>query len=270
MDSPLSFGERPQDLAQGIHSPTQAPAARSGDLPAVSDGRRQEPRGGRKSRRVLPPGSPQWPEAEPVHRSAVTKARAKLSWTAFEPPHHDAVRLVYEAWPASEADTWRGLSVYALDGSKYTVPASDALRAAFDPDSGLDQPGKGHDPRFPVSTVHDVFRRLPIARTIRSMAEANEREEVKVLLPHIPSGGVLLFDRGYPSYDLIDYVSRHYPGYWLSRPVDLSRRRSLRSLRSGSGSDHPETSSDRSHHPARRPPAESRRNDLRLADPSLR
>jgi hypothetical protein len=37
------------------------------------------------------------------------------------------------------------------------------------------------------------------------------------LLPHIPPNGVLLFDRGYPSYDLIDYLLRHYPGYWVIR-----------------------------------------------------
>jgi hypothetical protein len=82
-----------------------------------------------------------WPEAEAVHRSAVTKARAKLSWTAFEQLHHDAVRLAYELWPASEEDTWQGLSVFAIDGSKYDLPASAVLRAAFDPDSGLEQPG---------------------------------------------------------------------------------------------------------------------------------
>jgi hypothetical protein len=158
-----------------------------------------------------------WPEAEAVHRSAVTKARAKLSWTAFEQLHQEAVRLAYELWSASHEDTWQGLSVFAIDGSKYRLPASEALRRAFDPDSGLDYPGKGHYPQCLVSTVYDVFRRLPIARTVRPMAAANEREEVKALLPHIPTGGVLLFDRGYPSYDLIDYLSQHYPGYWLFR-----------------------------------------------------
>ena len=73
-----------------------------------------------------------------------------------------------------------------------------SLRKAFDPDSGLDHPGQGHYPQCLVSTVYDVFRRLPIARTVQSIAHANEREEVKVLLPRIPLGGVLLFDRGYP------------------------------------------------------------------------
>ncbi len=49
------------------------------------------------------------------------------------------------------------------------------------------------------------------------MAHANEHEEVKALLPHVPSGGVLLLDRGYPSHELIAYLQRHYRGYWLIR-----------------------------------------------------
>ncbi len=100
--------------------------------------------------------------------------------------------------------------MFAIDGSKYHLPASNALRLAFDPDSGLDHPGQGHYPQCLVSTAYDVFRRLPVARTVQPMAHANEREEVKTLLPHVPSGGVLLLDRGYPSYELIAYLQRHY------------------------------------------------------------
>jgi len=158
-----------------------------------------------------------WPEAKAVHRSTVTKARAKLSHTAFEQMHRAAVELAYAAWPANDSYTWQGLSVFAIDGSKYSLPASDALRRAFDPDSGLGQPGKGHYPQCLVSTACDVFRRLPVARTVQPIAQANEREEAKALLPHIPPGGILLFDRGYPSYDLIAYLTRHYPGYWVFR-----------------------------------------------------
>jgi hypothetical protein len=156
-----------------------------------------------------------WPTAG--YLGTVTKARAKLSWTAFEQVHHDAVRLAYDLWPASEEATWLGLSVFAIEGSKYRLPASAALRKAFDPDSGLEHPGRGHYPQCLVSTVYDVFRRLPIARTVQSIAHADEREEVKILLPHIPSGGVLLCDRGYPSYDLIGYLLRHYQGYGVIR-----------------------------------------------------
>lgn len=152
-----------------------------------------------------------------MHRSAVTKARAKLPWKAFERMHHDAVRLAYSIWPASDDCSWHGLSVFAVDGSKYQLPASDALRAEFDPDSGFDHAGKGHYPQCLVSTAYDVFRRLPVARTVQPIAAASEREEAKALLPNIPAGGVVLFDRGYPSYDLLAHLRAHYDGYWVVR-----------------------------------------------------
>lgn len=158
-----------------------------------------------------------WPDAQAVHRSAVTKARAHVPWTAFEQVHQEAVTLAYEVWPMCEADTWQGLSVFAIDGSKYQLPAADAVRTAFDPHSGLAHPGKGHYPQCLVSTAYDVFRRLPVARTVRPMADANEREEVKALLPQIPRGGVLLFDRGYPSYDLLAHLQQEYQGLWVLR-----------------------------------------------------
>lgn len=197
------------------------------------------------------------PEAEPVHRSAVTKERAKLSWTAFEQLHRDAVHLAYEVWPSSEEDAWQGLSVFAIDGSKFHRPASLALRAAFDPDSGLDHCGKGHYPDawFPPPTIS--FAAYPSARTVKPMPQANEREEVKALLPHIPSGGVLRFDRGYPSDELIDSLNRHDPGYWLIRcpaSAHLCRRRSLRSIRPDPSHDHPPATACRGDHPARHSP----------------
>src|SRR5512143_420703 len=126
-----------------------------------------------------------WPAAEAVHRRAITKARAKLSWTAFEQLHQDAVRLTYGLWPASDEDTWQGLSVFAIDGSIYQLPAAEALRQAFDPNSGLDHPGKGHYPHCLVSTVYDVFRRLPIARTVRPIARLPQLEATNNTKPLI-------------------------------------------------------------------------------------
>ena len=133
-----------------------------------------------------------------MHRSTVTQARAKGSWTA-EQVDHDAVRLAHERWPASGDDPWLGLSVLAIiAGARYRRLAAEALRHAFDPDSGLEHLGQGHDPRCLVFTIDAVFRRLPMARTVRSIALANAREPVKVLLPPIPRSGVWLFDRGSP------------------------------------------------------------------------
>ena len=157
-----------------------------------------------------------WPKAEAVHRSAVTKARKKLSWTLFDNLMTDAVQLAYDIWPNSSDYTWHGMTVVAFDGSKYRLPATAEIREEFDPESGLQFPGKGHYPQCLVSTAFDVFRRLPIARTISPIHEGNEREDVKTLLHRLPKQSqVLLFDRGYPSYDLIHHLTHAQTSHYF-------------------------------------------------------
>jgi hypothetical protein len=163
-----------------------------------------------------------WPNAQAVHRCSVSKQRNKIYWKVFEDIFHDAVKLAYELWPGdieSPQDSkylWQGMSVFAFDGSKYTLPATAEIRKEFDPESGFEYKSKGHYPQCLVSTAYDVFRRLPVARTITSV-NASEREEAKELLKFIPTGNLLLFDRGYPSYELIKYINENYSGYYLFR-----------------------------------------------------
>ncbi|MGB6066293.1 MAG: transposase [Desulfomonilaceae bacterium] len=157
-----------------------------------------------------------WPEAEAVHHSALSKVRQKVHWHVFQDMLNDAVKLAYECWPQDPRSDWHGMPVCAIDGSKYNLPATAEIRSEFDSKSGLDYPGKGHYPQCLVSTLYDVFRRLPIARTVVP-ANSSEREEVKSLLKFLPSGRIVLFDRGYPSYELIRYLIEEYAGYFVFR-----------------------------------------------------
>ncbi len=108
------------------------------------------------------------------------------------------------------------MSVFAIDGSKYNLPATDKIRLKFDPESGLGNPGKGHFPQCLVYTVYNVFRRLPINRTVVPI-NGSEREEMKKLLPCVPEKSVWMFDRGYPSYDTLNFLHHNYSGYYLFR-----------------------------------------------------
>ncbi|MCP4104651.1 MAG: IS4 family transposase [Desulfobacteraceae bacterium] len=157
-----------------------------------------------------------WPDAEAVHRSGVSKARKKVPWRVFRDILGNAVSLTYELWPEYPKYLWHGMSVFAIDGSKYDLPATDDIRQEFDPDSGLGNKGKGHYPQCLVSTLYDVFRRLPVARTVVG-TNGSEREEVKNLLPFAPSGSILLFDRGYPSYELLLYLENNHEGHYIFR-----------------------------------------------------
>lgn len=143
-----------------------------------------------------------WSKITAATRGAFSKRRKQVPADVFQEIHQQALQTGLELWPQRPDDTWKGFSVYAVDGSKFTLPASDELRRVFDPDSGLDHPGKGHYPQCLVSTLYDVFRRLPVARTIVPLG-GNEREEALRLLPQVPAGGLVIYDRGYPSYPML-------------------------------------------------------------------
>jgi hypothetical protein len=158
-----------------------------------------------------------WPDSKAVHKSSVTKARKKIKWEVFRQILQDAVNTAYDIWPSNNRRyTWHGMSVFAVDGSKFNLPATSEIRQHFDPDSGLGTNGKGHYPQCLVSTLYDVFRQLPIARTV-SNVNGSEREDLKQLLPHVPAGGIITLDRGYPSYEILFYLDDNYDGYWVIR-----------------------------------------------------
>ena len=157
-----------------------------------------------------------WPEAEAVHRCSLSRSRKKLPWTIFRDILEDAVELAYKLWPRDPSYLWHGMSVIGIDGSKYNLPATEDNRKEFDPQSGLQYQGKGHYPQCLVSTAYDVFRRIPVARTVVSI-HGSERDEALNLLPSIRPGAVLLFDRGYPSYHLICSLRDNYNGYFIFR-----------------------------------------------------
>lgn len=157
-----------------------------------------------------------WPDAEAIHRSSLSKARKKVDWTLFRDLLEEAVEMAYECFPEGPDYVWQGMSVYGVDGSHFDLPATNEIRNEFDPMSGLQYKGKGHYPQCLVSTVYDVFRRLPVARSIVPV-NSSERAEVKDLLPRLPAGSLLLFDRGYPSYELIRYLIRRWSGFFIFR-----------------------------------------------------
>jgi hypothetical protein len=154
-----------------------------------------------------------WPEGQSPHRSALTKARATMPWPAFETLLHPSVAWAYEVLPPRAAYRWPGVSVFACDGSTYHWPATEAVRQAFAPQSGLAYPGRGHDPPCLVTTAYEVFRRLPVGRTVCALQDGDERAQAPPLLPLLPPNRLLLFDRGCPRDS---FLSERHPHARLS------------------------------------------------------
>ena len=157
-----------------------------------------------------------WLDITSIGRSAISKARNKIKWEAFRNILKKSTTIAYECWQDTPSDTWHDLSVYAIDGSYHTLPATLKIRDAFDPSSGFDKKGKGHYPQCLVTLAFDVLRKIPIDLTVTSIHSDETAQATQQLIPSIPAGGVLLFDRGYQGYQFIDSVA-NYDGYFVLR-----------------------------------------------------
>lgn len=157
-----------------------------------------------------------WRQPDSLDHSCVSRARGKVSWKFFGSLFKKAVDLTYRFWPEKPGDTWKGLNVFAIDSSKYTLPAREALRKEFDACSGLEYRNKGHYPLCMVTTAYDLFRHFPVARTVVK-TNSSERDQAKLLMDQLPDHGVVIFDEGYPSIEIMDYLQKHYAGYFLFR-----------------------------------------------------
>lgn len=71
-----------------------------------------------------------------------------------------------------------------------TTGRQEENRRKFDPQSGVDHKGKGHYPHCLVTSTYDVFRCIPVTRTVVSI-HGSEREETMSLVASIRPKAVL-------------------------------------------------------------------------------
>ncbi|NLD93198.1 MAG: IS4 family transposase [Fibrobacter sp.] len=157
------------------------------------------------------------PDAQPCSGAAISTARAKIDYRAFQDMFNKAVNVAQRLIPLDDSHLWKGLyRVIALDGSKYTLPHSLDIIDALDPDAGLHNNGKGHFPQCLVMTAYDVLAEYPLEIEILPSA-TSERAIAQKILPALPSKAILLHDRGFPSFKYMHYLHNEYNGYYVFR-----------------------------------------------------
>lgn len=134
------------------------------------------------------------PQAEPVSAPAFCNARRKLLPGLFD----GMLTTVCQTLETHhrEAVLWQGCRVFAIDGCRFNLQRSSELAATF----GV--PHGGHCPQALVSTLYDVIGGFPYAATIAPGASC-ERQELLKLLPRLRAGDIVVLDRGYPSYEVL-------------------------------------------------------------------
>lgn len=137
------------------------------------------------------------PKKKTLARSAIPQARARLG---AEP-----IKLLFRKSASMwgnrlGAKTWRGLSLFAVDGSCLKVQDSDANYEAFGKASG--QKGEAGYPQVRVACLLDLSQRMLIDAELGPYA-TSELELANGLWPQIAANSVTILDRGFNAYPII-------------------------------------------------------------------
>ena len=133
----------------------------------------------------------------PVTKSAFCQQRKKLNPVFFQDWNDTLVSSYYRNCQGQER-RWREFRVFAIDGTKLSLPNTPALRQYFG--YSTNQHGtKSATAR--ASVLYDVLNKLVVKSKLCLLEEA-ERTTACELIPFLDKDDLLLLDRGYPSFML--------------------------------------------------------------------
>jgi len=134
----------------------------------------------------------------PVTEQSLSTARNKLRWEAFADLFSETVQYIY----SGDIELWNGYRVWAIDGSKFALPNYPALAKLFGEEKG--------SPTAQASILYDVINLTvgdaaiePLSVDERTLAERH----IAALCDRLnPQNELVIFDRGYPSSDFVDFL----------------------------------------------------------------
>lgn len=148
---------------------------------------------------------------KPIAPSAVSQARAKLG----EEPMEWLFRMISDAWvkPRSEQNRWRGMSLWAVDGTKLNVPDTPENREAF----GALRSGFG-EAAYPMLRVVALMEaRSHLIDSVRiGPIQEQERNVAGDIWSEIPQQSLTLVDKGlFAVHRMLDM--EEHQRHWLTR-----------------------------------------------------
>ena len=128
-----------------------------------------------------------------VTAAAFSLARKKLSETAFIALNRQVIQQFYAE---NTVQTWQGLRVLAVDGSKYLLPNTAKIFRFF---NGMTNQYEKKIPMALGSCLYDVFLNIVVEARL-SAYRSSERDLAEQHLVATAKKDVILYDRGYPAF----------------------------------------------------------------------
>jgi hypothetical protein len=168
-----------------------------------------------------------------VASSALTQARVRLG---ADPMEWLFLRTAEEwAHESADRDRWRGLALYAVDGTTLRVADSAENRRHFgDQDAGLGRGISGY-PLMRVVVLMAVRSHLLAAATFGPFG-TDERRYAEALWDSVPDQSLVLIDRNYLQANvLVPIMTTGNERHWITRATARTTFRQIRRL--GAGDD---------------------------------
>lgn len=141
------------------------------------------------------------PGEKPPAPSAVSGARKRLG----AEPLAWLFRKVASAWGAPEGTpTYRGLSLYGIDGTHLRVPDTDANFEAFGKPSSRNGTGDAGYPQVRLVALMNLGSRMLCGARVGGYTETSELKLGRALLEDVPDDSLLILDRGYVDWSMLD------------------------------------------------------------------
>jgi hypothetical protein len=138
-----------------------------------------------------------------MSQQAFSLARQKIKWEAFRELYDLTVNGHYENYK-DEIKLWNGLRIFAIDGSKLSLPNDKPLRSYFGTSGAGNKSVTAQG-----SLLYDILNDLVVDARIEPMS-VDERTLAQIHIKQLEGiesfrewEELILFDRGYPSFELI-------------------------------------------------------------------
>jgi hypothetical protein len=168
-----------------------------------------------------------------MSQQAFSKARQKIKWEAFEEAFQASVEGSYN----EEYKLWRGFRVMAVDGSLLRLPSDAALLQYY---GGIGNERGVSAAAAQASLLYDIENNIvvdakiaPIRDNERTLAEAHLCALQALVGYKCGHRELIIFDRGYPSYDFINSLSDKEIAYVMRLQGSFLRERDIPKTKDG-------------------------------------
>ncbi len=155
-------------------------------------------------------------DLQTVSNSAYSQARDKLNYSAFEELANDASVLFYKE---DDYKKYKGFRLLAVDGSSVTLPNNDNVKSVFSTSKVVNQ-HKDKEKRIVqsrVSVLYDVLNNISVDAVMSDYSIGEITIAKDNHFKKLNNNDLIIFDRGYPSYEMFATITHKYNANYLVR-----------------------------------------------------